>query len=313
MVPILSYAQHYKKYYTVQFEGAAAAYGLNQLEIDILLFLHNNPELCTASDICRYRALAKSNVSAAVERLRSRGVLTVSPAPGNRRQRLLSFTDEGCTMAAALVEPVSKLIEEAQLSKALEEIFKVVSRANKYIDETAPWVLAKSEENMPRLAAVLYNLLESIRICSGLLFPFMPKTMPKVWEQIGADESMTAYDTLGTFGVLPQNVTVHKGEVLFPRIDMEKEIDELNSLLTPAKTIREDEDLDKANVITIDQFAEVKLRSGEITACEKIKKAKKLLKLFLTQMDRTILDSFSHANIGPRDTKAGRLLLACTG
>ena len=84
---------------------------------------------------------------------------------------------------------------------------------------------------------------------------------------------------LGTFGVLPQNVTVHKGEVLFPRIDMEKEIDELNSLLTPAKTIREDEDLDKANVITIDQFAEVKLRSGEITACEKIKKAKKLLKL----------------------------------
>ena len=71
MVPILSYAQHYKKYYTVQFEGAAAAYGLNQLEIDILLFLHNNPELCTASDICRYRALAKSNVSAAVERLRT--------------------------------------------------------------------------------------------------------------------------------------------------------------------------------------------------------------------------------------------------
>lgn len=187
--------------------------------------------------------------------------------------------DELRTMAAALVEPVSKLIEEAQLSKALEEIFKVVSRANKYIDETAPWVLAKSEENMPRLAAVLYNLLESIRICSGLLFPFMPKTMPKVWEQIGADESMTAYDTLGTFGVLPQNVTVHKGEVMFPRIDMEKEIDELNSLLTPAKTIREDEDLDKANVITIDQFAEVKLRSGEITACEKIKKAKKLLKL----------------------------------
>ena len=174
---------------------------------------------------------------------------------------------------------LGKLIEEAQLSKALEEIFKVVSRANKYIDETAPWVLAKSEENMPRLAAVLYNLLESIRICSGLLFPFMPKTMPKVWEQIGAGESMIAYDTLGTFGVLPQNVTVHKGEVLFPRIDMEKEIDELNSLLTPAKTIREDEDLDKANVITIDQFAEVKLRSGEITACEKIKKAKKLLKL----------------------------------
>ena len=111
MVPILSYAQHYKKYYTAQFEGAAAAYGLNQLEIDILLFLHNNPELCTASDICRYRVLAKSNVSAAVERLRSRGVLTVSPAPGNRRQRLLGFTDEGRTMAAALAEIQRRSIE----------------------------------------------------------------------------------------------------------------------------------------------------------------------------------------------------------
>ena len=104
MVPILSYAQHYKKYYTAQFEGAAAAYGLNQLGIDILLFLHNNPELCTASDICRYRVLAKSNVSAAVERLRSRGVLTVSPAPGNRRQRLLGFTADGQRIAAALAE-----------------------------------------------------------------------------------------------------------------------------------------------------------------------------------------------------------------
>ena len=111
MVPILSYAQHYKKYYTAQFEGAAAAYGLNQLEIDILLFLHNNPELCTASDICRYRVLAKSNVSAAVERLRSRGVLTVSPAPGNRRQRLLGFTADGQRIAAALAEIQHRSIE----------------------------------------------------------------------------------------------------------------------------------------------------------------------------------------------------------
>lgn len=121
MVPILSYAQHYKKYYTAKFEGAAAAYGLNQLEIDILLFLHNNPELCTASDICRYRVLAKSNVSAAVERLRSRGVLTVSPAPGNRRQRLLGFTDEGCTMAAVLAEIQRRSIEPLFAGFTLEE------------------------------------------------------------------------------------------------------------------------------------------------------------------------------------------------
>ena len=187
--------------------------------------------------------------------------------------------DELVEMAAALRETVTPMIEEARLSSALEEIFKVVSRANKYIDETEPWKLGKDEASRPRLASVLYNLLETIRICSGLLFPFMPKTMPKVWEQIGAKSEEVEYNVLGEFGKLPANVTVHKGEVLFPRIDIEKEIDELNALLTPAKTIREDEDLDKANVIGIEQFAEAKLRTGEITACEKMPKAKKLLKL----------------------------------
>lgn len=111
MVPILTYAQHYKKYYSAQFAGAAAAYGLNQLEIDILLFLHNNPELCTASDICRYRGLAKSNVSAAVERLRSRGVLEVLPAPDNRRQRILRFTGVARPMAEALAEIQRRTLE----------------------------------------------------------------------------------------------------------------------------------------------------------------------------------------------------------
>mgnify|MGYP000756225484 CR=1 FL=1 len=121
MLPVLSYIQHYKKYYTAQFEAASAAYGLNQLEIDILLFLHNNPECHTAGDICRYRGLAKSNVSAAVERLRTRGVLTVSPVPDTRRQRLLGFTDEGCTMAAALAEIQRRSIEPLFAGFTLEE------------------------------------------------------------------------------------------------------------------------------------------------------------------------------------------------
>ncbi|MGN0656474.1 MAG: methionine--tRNA ligase [Ruminiclostridium sp.] len=195
-------------------------------------------------------------------------------------ERLAADPDgELIAMAEALKEPVSAYIEEAQLSKALEEIFKVISRANKYIDETAPWILAKDESNKPRLATVIYNLLETIRICSALLSPFMPTVMPKIWEQIGANESLVAYDGLGTFGVLPKNVTVKKGPVLFPRIDMDKEIEELNALIAPKKAYKEDEDLDKANIITIDKFAEVKLRTGEITACEKMPKAKKLLKM----------------------------------
>ena len=87
MIPVLAFVQHYKKFYTSQFESAAVRHGLNQLEIDILLFLHNNPDCRTASDICRYRGLAKSNVSKAVEHLRTMGLLTVSPAADNRRQR----------------------------------------------------------------------------------------------------------------------------------------------------------------------------------------------------------------------------------
>ena len=111
MLPILSYVQHYKKYHAARFEAASVQYGLNQLEIDILLFLHNNPDCRTASDICRYRGLAKSNVSAAVERLRARGVLTVSPAPDNRRQRLLAFTADGQRIAAALAEIQHRTVE----------------------------------------------------------------------------------------------------------------------------------------------------------------------------------------------------------
>ena len=189
------------------------------------------------------------------------------------------FDDELIGMAKELKAKVEEAVENAQLSKALEEIFKVVSRANKYIDETAPWVLAKDEANKSRLCAVLYNLLETIRITSTLLYPFMPTTMPKVWEQIGATNGEASYENADKFSVLSPVVKVNKGEVLFPRIDMDKEIDALNEMITPKKEIREDEDLDKAGIISIDDFAKVKLRSGEITACEKIKKAKKLLKL----------------------------------
>ncbi|MDE6709252.1 MAG: methionine--tRNA ligase, partial [Oscillospiraceae bacterium] len=126
------------------------------------------------------------------------------------------------SMAEDLRANVDKYVDETQLNNALAEIFKVISRANKYIDETAPWVLAKDESKKARLATVLYNLLESIRISTTLLSCFMPTTMPKVWEQIGAYESLITYENAGKFGVLPANVTVKKGEVLFPRLDIDK-------------------------------------------------------------------------------------------
>ena len=197
--------------------------------------------------------------------------------------------DELISMAKSLRETVDKCMDNTTLNLALAEIFKVISRANKYIDETAPWVLAKDEANKPRLAAVLYNLLESIRISTSLLSAFMPSTMPKVWEQIGATADDVSYENAAKFGVLPQNITVHKGDIIFPRIDVDKEIEELNVLIKAqadkAKAALEDADganLEPlADIIGIDDFFKADLRIAEVKSCEKIPKAKKLLKLML--------------------------------
>ena len=193
------------------------------------------------------------------------------------------------SMAKSLRETVDKCMDNTTLNLALAEIFKVISRANKYIDETAPWVLAKDGANKPRLAAVLYNLLESIRISTSLLSAFMPSTMPKVWEQIGATADDVSYENAAKFGVLPQNITVHKGDIIFPRIDVDKEIEELNALIKAqadkAKAALEDADganLEPlADIIGIDDFFKADLRIAEVKSCEKIPKAKKLLKLML--------------------------------
>lgn len=189
-------------------------------------------------------------------------------------------------MAVKLAPSVEKLVDETKLSLALTEIMTTVSRANKYIDETTPWILAKDPDKTPRLACVLYNLLETIRICASLLDPFMPQLMPKALEQIGASAADTEFEKLSVFGVLPANVTVKKGDILFPRIDVEKEIEYLNSVIAPNKSESKtdngsvnDDDLDGAGVITIDKFAEVKLRTGKVIACEKVAKSNKLLKL----------------------------------
>jgi methionyl-tRNA synthetase len=133
-------------------------------------------------------------------------------------------------LAGALSAKTDELIEIPHLSQALTEIFAVISRANKYIDETAPWLLAKDGANSPRLAAVLYNLTETVRICSSLLAPFMPETAVKVWEQIGAAPESVSYDKAGAWGTLPKNVAVKKGDIIFPRFDIEKELSELGRL-----------------------------------------------------------------------------------
>ncbi|MCL1903021.1 MAG: methionine--tRNA ligase [Oscillospiraceae bacterium] len=136
-----------------------------------------------------------------------------------------SYDNELINMSTALRKKVDGLIEVPQLAQALSEIFAVIGRANKYIDETTPWILAKDDANKPRLATVLYNLLETIRICSSLLAAFMPTTMPRVWEQIGVGEADTTYEKAGTWNT-EYNYVVKKGDIIFPRFDIDKELSE---------------------------------------------------------------------------------------
>ncbi len=186
-----------------------------------------------------------------------------------------------------LVEMISSLrgkydeqMEKFAFQNGLAEVFKLISRTNKYIDEPAPWALGKDETKKARLATVLYNLLEALRVSAALLSPFMPDSCQKIAEQIGASAEDVSYENAAKYGVLPQNVTVHKGATLFPRIDMQKELEELAAQQAAAHP-----QLPKyegvAELIDIEHFGKVDLRVAQIKECEPIKRAKKLLKLQL--------------------------------
>ena len=209
-------------------------------------------------------------------------------------------------MASALSGKVETEMDRYAPQNAIAEIFKVLSRANKYIDENAPWVLAKDEAKKSRLAKVLYNLLDTVRICAGLLTPIMPDTAAAIMERIGA--GAYDWDSLATFGVLPAQVTVVTGAALFPRIDMEKELQELEAMKVPVKP-------EKPPVppVTIDEFAKVQLTVVKVLACEPVKKSEKLLRFQLDDgsgAPRQILSGI--AKWYKPEELVGKTLLACT-
>ena len=198
--------------------------------------------------------------------------------------------------ASALRDKYEDDMEHFRFQKALEDIFAVIDRANKYIDENTPWVLAKDEANKARLAAVMYNILETIRICAVLLTPFMPDTANAIFDRIGADESGKTWESAGKWGMLNTAVTVKMGEALFPRIDAEKAIEELNAIQAEQKkkamgNIVETEPLSEENV-DFNTFCKSDMRAVKIKACEAVKKSDKLLKFTLDDgsgTDRVIL------------------------
>ena len=180
----------------------------------------------------------------------------------------------------ALPEFVSENFSEMRFSDGLERLFRVVARANKYIDENEPWVLAKDEANKPRLAAVLYNLLDAVRRVTILLLPVMPHIAPQIFEQIGATEENTKWECASQKYLLAADVTVKKGPVLFPRIDVEKELAELASLF-PAEE-EAPSDIEPAKALTkFDNFAALDLRAVKVISCENVPKSDKLLKFIV--------------------------------
>ena len=198
--------------------------------------------------------------------------------PADREVEALD--EEVLSMFDALPSEVIKDFETLHIADGLEKIFRCIARANKYIDETAPWVLAKDESKKARLATVLYNLLDCVRRASILLSPVMPHICPKIFEQIGATAENTTLDAASVRGALAADVEVKKGEVLFPRIDIEKELKELEAL-NPKKE-EKGKDLEPLKEPCVfDDFMKLDIRAGKVLECENVPKSDKLLKFKL--------------------------------
>ena len=204
------------------------------------------------------------------------------------------FDDELIAMCNGLYKSVEDCIDKLLLPNALTEIFKVISRANKYIDETTPWILAKDEANKPRLATVLYNLCETLRICTIMLSPFMPNTAPKIFEAIGISGEITTLES-ASFGRLPLEAKVNKTEVLFPRIDVEAELAALIELESKTAAKSAKEPVEHLPEISYDDFMKSEITVCRVVSCEKVEKADKLLKfsLFDGERERTVLSGIA--------------------
>ena len=193
-------------------------------------------------------------------------------------------------LAVETVGKVDKLLSEYRVSDTLDAIFTLAKRCNKYIDETAPWALAKDESKKARLGTVLYNLLESIRFVAVLLSPFLPETSEKILAQINTD--IKDYDSLSAFGALKAGTVVGKAEPLFARIDAKEMLEKIEARAEAAQEAAKEENAEVEEAeglakIGIEDFSKVELKVAEIKDCEPVKKAKKLLKLTLDDGSKT--------------------------
>lgn len=204
--------------------------------------------------------------------------------------------------AATTVEKFEGYMDKMLFSDALSELWTLIRRTNKYIDETQPWVLCKDEDKQAVLAGALYNVAESIRIISVMIQPFMTNAPKIIWQQFNiTDPRLTEWESIKSWGLLAHDLTVTKGDVIFPRIDMKKELAELEAALKLAQSesianqTSKDEEKEKFEEITIDDFCKIQLVTGEVIASEPVKGSKKLLKntVKLGDETRTILSGIA--------------------
>ncbi len=209
--------------------------------------------------------------------------------------------NELISLAENTYNEFSKKMDELQLSAALVEIWKLVSRCNKYIDETMPWTLAKDESKKDRLGTVMYNLAECVRIISVLIAPVMTKSPAKIQKALGVDESLTTFDSVQKFGQIKAGSVITKPEVLFPRIDIEAEFkaqEEEKKAKEEAERIKKEQEEQakkEEKLITIDQFASVKLVSAKVLTAKKLENSDKLLvmTLFDGERERTVVSGIA--------------------
>ena len=221
----------------------------------------------------------------------------VVPAHGewNDTDRLLIALAEGTPSR------VQKHMDELQFSVALQDIWQLIGECNRYIDQNMPWVLAKTEEGRERLKTVMYVLCECIRIVAILIAPTMPRTPARIFEQLGvSDPALCSFESTSRFGVLPAGGRVQKGEALFPRIDIKKELADIVPTPAAQPAPEPKPNAEKAQddgLITIDDFARVRLRAARVTAAEKVEGADKLLKLTLSlgagEPERTVVSGIA--------------------
>ncbi|MBS4537907.1 methionine--tRNA ligase [Clostridium sp. D2Q-11] len=212
------------------------------------------------------------------------------------------FDDQLRGLAISTPTMVDSHMDKLKYSNALEEVWKLISRTNKYIDETAPWVLAKDEDKKDRLDTVLYNLSESIRIISVLIRPFMENTSNDIWKQFGIDKSeMTTWESLSDWGRLKSGLNVRKSKPMFPRLDVKEEIEKLDEenqkLIDKRKGVKKEEPKVEENYITLDDFDKLDLKVAEIINAEKHPNADKLLvfKLKVGEEERQIVSGIAEA------------------